>query len=77
MSVLSDLPSPDEPEAALAAVIALRRMADRLEFAAVDRAIADGWTWAQVAEALGVSKQAVHKRHARRVAASRKALEQS
>ncbi|WP_217922671.1 hypothetical protein [Miltoncostaea oceani] len=60
------LPSPDDPAAALAAVVALRRTADRLEFAAVERAVAQGWSWAQVAEALGVTRQAAHKRHARR-----------
>ncbi len=47
------IPGPDDPAAALAAVVALRRLADRLERAAVARAIAEGWTWAQVAEALG------------------------
>ena len=77
MSVVTDLPSPDDPEAALAAVIALRRMAERLEYAAVAQAIRDGWTWAQIAEALGVTKQAVHKRHARRVAMSTKTTEHS
>ena len=60
------VPSADDPASALAAVVALRRTAERLERAAVDRAIAQGWTWAQVAEALGVSRQAAHKRHARR-----------
>jgi hypothetical protein len=61
------LPSPDDPAAALAAVVAMRRLADRLEAAAVERAVAQGWTWAQVAEALGVTRQAAHKRHARRI----------
>lgn len=56
------LPSPDEPEAALAAVVALRLMADRLETAAVASALEQGWSWAQIAQALGVSKQAAHKR---------------
>jgi hypothetical protein len=60
------VPSPDDPAAALAAVVALRRLADRLEREAVDRAVAQGWTWAQVAEALGVTRQAAHKRHAGR-----------
>ena len=60
------LPSPDEPAAALAAVVSLRVLADRLEQAAVAAALAQGWTWSQVAEALGVSKQAAHKRHAPR-----------
>jgi hypothetical protein len=61
------LHSPDDPAAALAAVVAMRRLADRLEAAAVERAVAQGWTWAQVAEALGVTRQAAHKRHARRI----------
>ncbi len=61
-----DLPAPDDPAAALAAVIALRRSADRLEHAAVAHAIAAGWTWQQVADALGVSRQAAHKKHGAR-----------
>ncbi len=56
------LPSPDNPADALAAVVALRLTADRLERAAVAAAIAQGWSWAQVAEALGISRQAAHKR---------------
>jgi hypothetical protein len=62
---------PDDPADALAAVGALRRLADRVEDAAVERALAEGWTWAQVAEALGVTKQAVHKKHAFRLGAAR------
>jgi hypothetical protein len=58
---------PDDPADALAAVGALRRLADRLEDAAVERALRDGWTWAHVAEALGVTRQAVHKKHAPRL----------
>ncbi|MBV7430692.1 MULTISPECIES: helix-turn-helix domain-containing protein [unclassified Acidovorax] len=56
------LPPHDDPEAALAAVVALRLMADRLEAAAVATALERGWSWAQIAQALGVSKQAAHKR---------------
>ena len=66
MAGLTDIPSPDDPAEALAAVVALRRLADRLERAAVTRAIEEGWTWAEVAEALGVTPQAAHKRLARR-----------
>jgi transcriptional regulator with GAF, ATPase, and Fis domain len=66
MAAPAEIPSPEDPAAALAAVVALRRLADRLERAAVRRAIDQGWTWAQVAEALGVTRQAAHKRHARR-----------
>jgi hypothetical protein len=56
-----------DPAAGLAAVVALRRLADRLEDAEVERALRDGWTWALVAEALGVTRQAVHKKHAKRL----------
>jgi DNA invertase Pin-like site-specific DNA recombinase len=60
----------DDLADALGAVGALRRLADRVEDAAVRRALADGWSWVQIAQALGVSRQAVHKKHARRVAAA-------
>ena len=56
------LPNAEEPADALAAVVALRRIADNLELRAVTNALRDGWTWARIAEALGVSKQAAHKR---------------
>jgi DNA-directed RNA polymerase specialized sigma24 family protein len=66
MAGLAEIPPPEDPAAALAAVVALRRLADRLERAAVTRAIDEGWTWAQVAQALGVTAQAAHKRLAGR-----------
>lgn len=66
MTELLEIPSPDDPAEALAAVVSLRRLAEQLERAAVARAVAEGWTWAQVAEALGVTRQAAHKRHAHR-----------
>lgn len=62
MQALSPLPPPEDPEAALAAVVALRLVADRLEANAVAAALRQGWSWAQIAQALGVSKQAAHKR---------------
>jgi len=68
MSEIKSLPSPDNPEEALAAVVALRHMAEQLERQAVKEAIAQGWSWSKVAEALGVSKQAAHKRHAANIA---------
>lgn len=61
------IPASDDPAATIAAVIALRRLADRLEREAVSLAIERGWSWAQVAQALGVTRQAAHKRHAARL----------
>ena len=66
MSEILTIPTPDDPAEALAAVVSLRRLAERLERAAVAAAIEQGWTWARVADALGVTRQAVHKKHARR-----------
>jgi hypothetical protein len=54
-----------DPEDGLRAVVVLRRLADTLEQAHVKRARAQGWTWQQIGDALGVSRQAVHKRHGR------------
>jgi DNA-directed RNA polymerase specialized sigma24 family protein len=56
------LPESNQPEDALAAVVALRRLADTLERQAVRAALDQGWSWARIAQALGVSKQAAHKR---------------
>ena len=62
------IPEPIGAEADdLAADAALRELADRLEDAAVERAMRSGWSWTQVAEALGVTRQAVHKKHHRRL----------
>ena len=66
MTTTSDLPT--DPADGLAAVVALRRLADRVEDAEVERALREGWTWSQVAAALGVTRQAVHKKHAKRLA---------
>jgi hypothetical protein len=69
MEVMEIRPDAD-PADTLAAVAALRRLADQLEDMAVERAMRTGWGWPQVAEALGVTRQAVHKKHARRLIAA-------
>ncbi len=53
------------PEKGLAAVAALRHELEALERHHVATAVAQGWSWSRVAEGLGVSKQAAHKKHAR------------
>jgi DNA invertase Pin-like site-specific DNA recombinase len=61
---------PETPGEGLAAVVALRRLADQLEAAEVERAIRQGWSWSRIAEALGVTRQAVHKKFAKRIEAA-------
>jgi DNA-directed RNA polymerase specialized sigma24 family protein len=58
---------PEDPREGLEAVVALRRTLEALEAAQVENAFIAGWSWAQIAEVLGVSKQAVHKKHAKRI----------
>ena len=55
-----------DPAVGLRAVAALRKLLDRLEALQVDNARALGWSWQAIADALHVSKQAVHKKHAGR-----------
>jgi hypothetical protein len=59
-----------DPADGLRAVVALRQLADRLEDVHVERALADDWAWARVAEALNVTRQAVHKKHSPRLQAA-------
>jgi hypothetical protein len=58
---------PRDPREGLLAVVALRRTLEALEVAQVENAFIAGWSWAQIAEVLGVRKQAAHKKHARRI----------
>ena len=55
-----------DPAVGLRAVRALRRLLEHLEETQVRRARERGWSWQEIADVLGVSKQAVHKKHGRR-----------
>jgi hypothetical protein len=61
-----DLEAIEDPGDGLRAVVALRALADRLETREVQRALDAGWTYAEIAVALGVTRQAVHKKHGKR-----------
>jgi len=63
---LVDSAAGDDPGTGLRAVRSLRELADRLETLQVSRARELGWSWQEVADALGVTRQAVHKKHGRR-----------
>jgi DNA-directed RNA polymerase specialized sigma24 family protein len=57
--------SAEDPAVGLRAIRALRDLTERLETLQVANAREHGWSWQQIAQALGVSRQAVHKKHAR------------
>jgi hypothetical protein len=56
--------SSDDPSVGLRAVRSLRVLVERLEALQVQSARDAGWTWEQIAQLLGVTRQAVHKKHA-------------
>jgi DNA-directed RNA polymerase specialized sigma24 family protein len=55
-----------DPRTGLRAVRALRKLLELLEQSQVARARDLGWSWQEIAEVLGVSRQAVHKKHGMR-----------
>ncbi|WP_136194401.1 hypothetical protein [Actinomyces procaprae] len=73
----SNTPAPDQvasaaadtadPAAGLRAVAALRRLTESLELAQVEAALRVGMGWTEIATHLGVTRQAVHKKYAKRV----------
>jgi DNA-binding NarL/FixJ family response regulator len=60
---LAGAASSADPAVGLRAVASLRALLETLERLQVENARAQGWSWQQIAERLGVSKQAVHKKH--------------
>jgi hypothetical protein len=52
-----------DPAVGLRAVASLRVLLESLERLQVESARRNGWSWQQIADSLGVSKQAVHKKH--------------
>ena len=61
---LADAAGSTDPVVGLRAVAALRRLLESLETLQVQNARDHDWSWQEIATALGVSKQAVHKKHA-------------
>ncbi len=61
---LAGAASSKDPSVGLRAVCALRTLLESLEALQVENAREAGWSWEQIANYLGVSRQAVHKKHA-------------
>jgi DNA invertase Pin-like site-specific DNA recombinase len=65
IQTLADGASSEDPIVALRAIEKLRKEVDRVEAIAVRRARNANASWQLIALALGVSKQAVHKKYGR------------
>lgn len=69
---LADAATDPDARVGLRAALALRRLAERLESLQVASARSQGWSWQQIADALEVSKQAVHQKYAGRTPAPKR-----
>ena len=56
-----------DPDVGLRAVAALRVLTERLEILQVESARMAGWSWQEIADRLGVTKQTVHRKYGRRI----------
>jgi CRP-like cAMP-binding protein len=57
----------NDPDTGLRAIAALRALTERLEILQVQSARELGWSWQDIAQRLGVTKQTVHRKYGRRV----------
>jgi hypothetical protein len=66
LDFLNEAMSSADPVVGLRAVRALQSLYGRLEAIQVTNARDQGWSWQAIADALGVSRQAVHQKYNRR-----------
>jgi DNA-directed RNA polymerase specialized sigma24 family protein len=66
LDAVNEAADTEDPAVGLHAVRALQRLQERLEAVHVANARAQGWSWQAIADALGVSRQAVHQKYNRR-----------
>jgi hypothetical protein len=64
---LSSKVESDDPSVGLRAVGALHRLAEQVEATNVKLARDRGWSWEQIGDALGVSRQSVHAKYGKRL----------
>jgi hypothetical protein len=53
----------NDPSLGLRASLALHRLAERVEASQVAAAREKGWSWQQIGDALGVTRQSVHTKY--------------
>jgi hypothetical protein len=56
----------DDPTVGLRAVGALHRLAEQVEAVHVALGRERGWSWEQIGDALGVSRQSIHAKYGRK-----------
>ena len=57
----------EDPARGLRAALALHRIAERVEARQVAVARGQGWSWQQIGDALGITRQSVHAKYGKRV----------
>jgi hypothetical protein len=57
--------SSDDPAVGLRASMALHRLAERVEAHNVAAAREKGWSWQQIGDALGITRQSVHAKYSK------------
>jgi hypothetical protein len=60
---LASAATSDDPAVGLRAALALRRLAERVEANQVAVARRHGWSWQQIGDVLGVTRQSAHSKH--------------
>ena len=55
----------EDPAIGLRAALALHRLAERVEASHVASAREKGWSWQQIGDALGVTRQSVHTKYSK------------
>lgn len=57
----------DDPSLGLRAALALQRLSERVEAHHVAVARQQGWSWQQIGDALGITRQSVHAKYGKRL----------
>lgn len=56
-----------DPQAGLRAVASLRVLTESLELRQVEAALRGGMSWQNIADCLGITRQAVHRKYSKRI----------
>jgi hypothetical protein len=64
---IADSVAADDPGTGLRASLALHRLAERVEAEQVAVARGRGWSWQQIGDALGITRQSIHAKYGKRI----------